>query len=229
MHGGCLNRKGKPASSPTKGNVLKGISNNSRSPIKQTGPKPAPPVQRTLASSRLKIDFRPIVEPVTLAGRLRPFLPNWLQITVDPAILDVVQGYKLEFLAPPSQKRIRPPELEKIEVATLLEHVSFRSVRRSSANGRLSRRATSFGCSFAKRRPESSTRFASLQHSWNVDIVLNYLRTPAGNKELSLKLLTHKLAVLLALTAPKRSSELQLLDLRYMCILPEGVELNCQV
>ncbi len=87
--------------------VLKGISNNSR--IKQTGPKPAPPVQRTLASSRLKIDFRPIVEPVTLAGRLRLFLPNWQQITVDPAILDVVRGYKLEFLAPPSQERTRPP------------------------------------------------------------------------------------------------------------------------
>ena len=62
------------------------------------------------------------------------------------------------------------------------------------------------------------------QHSWNVDIVLNYLRTLPGNKELSLKLLTQKLAVLLALTAPKRSSELQLLDLRFMRILPEGVE-----
>ncbi len=86
--------------------VLKGISNNS--PIKQTSPKPAPLVQRTLASSRLKIDFRPIVEPVTLAGRLRPFLPNWQQITVGPAILDVIRGYKLEFLAPPSQEPTRP-------------------------------------------------------------------------------------------------------------------------
>ncbi len=62
------------------------------------------------------------------------------------------------------------------------------------------------------------------QHSWNVDIVLNHLRTFSGNKELSLKLLTQKLAVLLALTAPKCSSELQLLDLRFMGILLEVVE-----
>ena len=106
-----------------------------------------------------------------------------------------------------------------------LEHVSFRSVRHSSANGRLSRRATSFGCSFAKSRAESSTRFASLSAFLECGhIVLNYLRTLPGSKELSLKLLPQKVAVLLALTAPKRSSELQLLDLRFMRILPEGLE-----
>ena len=53
--GDCLNKKGTPASSPTQGNRTKGISNNS--PIKQTGPKLAPPVQQTLASSCLRINF----------------------------------------------------------------------------------------------------------------------------------------------------------------------------
>ena len=38
------------------------------------------------------------------------------------------------------------------------------------------------------------------------------------------EILTHKLAALLALTSPKRSSDLKLLDLRFMRILPEGVE-----
>ena len=44
-----------------------------------------------------------------MAGCLRHFLPNWEQITGDLAILDVVQGYQLEFLAPPCQGRIRQP------------------------------------------------------------------------------------------------------------------------
>ena len=61
-------------------------------------PKPAPSVQRILASSRLKIDFQSITAPVTFAGHLRHFQPYWQQITMDPAILDVVRDYKLEFL-----------------------------------------------------------------------------------------------------------------------------------
>ena len=54
--------------------------------------------------------------------------------------------------------------------------------------------------------------------------MLDYLRSLPSNKDLSLKILTHKLAALLALTSPKRSSDLNLLDLRFMRILPEGVE-----
>jgi hypothetical protein len=54
--------------------------------------------------------------------------------------------------------------------------------------------------------------------------VLISLRSLPRNEDLSLKLLTQKLAILLALTAAKRSSELKLLDLHYMRILPEGVE-----
>ena len=114
---------------------LKGILNDSS--LNQTDPKPAQPVQQILASSRLKIDFQSIVEPAALAGRLKPFLPNWQKTTVDPVILDVVRGYKLEFLSPPIQEYIRNPllflhaESEKIdsEVATLLEKGALNMVK----------------------------------------------------------------------------------------------------
>ena len=62
------------------------------------------------------------------------------------------------------------------------------------------------------------------KHCWDVDTVLDYLRSLPSNKDLSLKILTHKLAALLALTSPNRSSDLKLLDVRFMRILPEGVE-----
>ena len=61
------------------------------------------------------------------------------------------------------------------------------------------------------------------QQSWDVNVALDYVRSLPCNQDLSLKVLTQKLALLLALTAPKRSSELKLLDLRFMRILPEGV------
>ena len=58
------------------------------------------------------------------------------------------------------------------------------------------------------------------QQSWHVDTVLTYLQTLPNNEDLYLKSLTQKLAI----TAPKRSSELKLLDLRFMRILLEGAE-----
>ena len=61
------------------------------------------------------------------------------------------------------------------------------------------------------------------QQSWDVNVALDYMRSLPGNQVLPLKVLTQKLALLLALTAPKRSSELKLLDLRFMRRLPEGV------
>ena len=70
--------------------------------------KPVPPVH-SLISRRLKIDFQSIITPGALAGRLRHFLPNWQQITLDPAILDTVWGYKLEMTSPPIQNKIRSP------------------------------------------------------------------------------------------------------------------------
>ena len=54
--------------------------------------------------------------------------------------------------------------------------------------------------------------------------MLTYLQTLPNNEDLFLRFLTQKLATLLAITAPKRSSELKLLDLRFMRNLPEGAE-----
>ena len=55
-----------------------------------------------------------------LAGRLKYFLPNWQQITLDPVILDTVQGYKLELTSPLIQNRAPPrfshTESEKIDI-----------------------------------------------------------------------------------------------------------------
>ena len=53
--------------------------------------------------------------------------------------------------------------------------------------------------------------------------VPNYFRARRVNHTRLACVLTQKLALLLALTAPKRSSKLKLLDLRFMRILPEGV------
>ena len=66
--------------------------------------------------------------------------------------------------------------------------------------------------------------FKSTSSLWDVDTALTYIRLLSGNDALSLKILKHKLSVLLALTAPKKTSELRLLDIRFMRILPEGVE-----
>ena len=62
------------------------------------------------------------------------------------------------------------------------------------------------------------------QSSWDVSLVLDYFRAQLENNDLPLKTLSRKLAILLALTAPERSSELQLLDTRFMRLHPEGVE-----
>ena len=67
------------------------------------------------------------------------------------------------------------------------------------------------------------------KHCWDVDTMLDYLRSLPSNKDLSLKILTHKLAALLALTSPKRSSDLKLLDLRFSVFCLRAWSLNCQV
>ena len=136
--GGFLNKEEDQFLPQPRKTRLKGILHDIS--LNQTDPKPAPPVQQILASSRLKIDFQSIVEPAALAGRLRLFLPNWQKITVDPAILDVVRGYKLEFLSPPIEEYIRNPlqfshaESKKIdsEVDTLLEKGALNMVKPGS-------------------------------------------------------------------------------------------------
>ena len=52
--------------------------------------------------------------------------------------------------------------------------------------------------------------------SWDIDIVLGYLSDLPENKDLSLSLLGKKFAILLALAAPKRVSEISRFDRRFM-------------
>lgn len=58
---------------------------------------------------------------------------------------------------------------------------------------------------------------------WDVDLVLSYLKDLPDNKNLSLKVLSRKLAILLAIAAPKRVSESARLDIRFMKFTPEYV------
>ena len=59
--------------------------------------------------------------------------------------------------------------------------------------------------------------------TWDVDVVIRYLKTMGENDTLSLKQLSQKLALLMALVDASRISELQALDLRYRSYRPEGV------
>ena len=59
--------------------------------------------------------------------------------------------------------------------------------------------------------------------TWDVYIVLKHLRTLRNNDNLSLRALSKKLALLMALTDASKTSELQALDLRFRRFRPEGV------
>ena len=59
--------------------------------------------------------------------------------------------------------------------------------------------------------------------TWDVYIVLKRLRTLRNNDNLSLRALSKKLALLMALTDASKTSELQALDLRFRRFRPEGV------
>ena len=60
-------------------------------------------------------------------------------------------------------------------------------------------------------------------NTWNVQTVLNYLEGLGENQFLSLKVLTWKLTMLLALTRPSRSADLSQLDLGRKTYKPDGV------
>ncbi len=58
---------------------------------------------------------------------------------------------------------------------------------------------------------------------WDVDIVLNHIRSLGANNTLSDKQLTHKLSMLLALASAGRSSDLRALDLNYMTVYDDKI------
>ena len=59
--------------------------------------------------------------------------------------------------------------------------------------------------------------------TWNVDAVVNYLHSLGPSENLSLKSLSLKLVVLMALASANRSSDLHALDLNFRRYTPEGV------
>ena len=61
-------------------------------------------------------------------------------------------------------------------------------------------------------------------YTWNVSEVLDFIKSLGKNEKLNLKLLSFKLATLLSLTAPNRSSDLVMRDLS--TFHPEGVSFN---
>ena len=62
--------------------------------------------------------------------------------------------------------------------------------------------------------------------TWDVPKVLIFIRSLGDNESLSLKQLSEKLVVLLALTSADRGSELAAHDLRFRKFHPEGAEFN---
>lgn len=65
-------------------------------------------------------------------------------------------------------------------------------------------------------------------HTWDVTQMLSYLSGLGSNESLSLKMLTQKLAMLLALVLGHRSSDLVRLTLRGRSYTPEGAVLPCK-
>ena len=63
---------------------------------------------------------------------------------------------------------------------------------------------------------------------WNVGVVLRYLKGLCGNGTLSLRLLTIKSAMLMALTRPARSVDLSKLDIRARSFSEAGVTFTAQ-
>ena len=61
-------------------------------------------------------------------------------------------------------------------------------------------------------------------HTWDVGMVLKHITELGENKDLSLKQLSMKLAMLMALVSVSSVSELQALDLRFRQYKLEGVE-----
>ena len=58
--------------------------------------------------------------------------------------------------------------------------------------------------------------------TWDVDVVLNYIKNLPDNKELSFQLLSHKLAMLMALSNADRCSDLVALDLNFRSFVGNG-------
>ena len=66
------------------------------------------------------------------------------------------------------------------------------------------------------------------QHTWDVSVVTSYFSRLWSNSTVSLKQLSQKLCMLMALACPERSSIMASLDITYMRYYPEGVKFATQ-
>ena len=67
------------------------------------------------------------------------------------------------------------------------------------------------------------------QYVWDVDVVLDFIKSLGSNESISDKFLTWKLAMLLALTSGSRSSELHALDINHMVVNDSTVKFQFSV
>lgn len=61
------------------------------------------------------------------------------------------------------------------------------------------------------------------EDTWDIGIFVRFLISLPDNKDLSLKLLSNKLATLLAITAPKKISEIARIDKKFMRVTQQGI------
>ena len=78
-------------------------------------------------------------------------------------------------------------------------------------------------CRLVKGVFQSRPPLPRYTHTWDVQKVLNYLDTLGDNQMLSLKHLTWKVTMLLALSRPSRSADLSKLDISKRVYKPDGV------
>ena len=62
--------------------------------------------------------------------------------------------------------------------------------------------------------------------TWDIQTVIDHIKALGNNETLSLKCLSQKLSILLAITSMERVSEIVAHDLRFRSFLPEGVVLE---
>ena len=57
-------------------------------------------------------------QQLPLTGSLPFFIKNWLNITQDPTILEIVQGYQIQFHSPPIKKTVPRPSLQNCQLVS---------------------------------------------------------------------------------------------------------------
>lgn len=111
--GSRTTRKSSPAKRAARPTTKLVIFPSKSLPCEEVPPSPTPRM----------IQLAVLPYPVTSAGQLRAFLPNWRCITRDPWVLQAVAGYRLDFAANPGRQRavpkpirFSPPEMALVDI-----------------------------------------------------------------------------------------------------------------